>query len=99
MNDTIKLEFLSTFFKDEYFTNSIENKRNLNSKFLKNKELKGYWYIGEKNQNYFLVYNLDPYRMKEFIYQITEVQQRTIKLKGILTESFGDRITELETSL
>jgi len=99
VRDTLKLEFSNEYFLNEYFTKGIKNKRILKSKFLQNKEFEGYWYIGQKNKNYFLVCNFDPYGTDESIYQITEFKKNKITLKGILTESFGKKITELETSI
>ncbi|WP_117885471.1 hypothetical protein [Aureibaculum luteum] len=99
VRDTMKLNFSNEYFSNEYFTKGIKNKRILKSKFLKNKEFVGYWYIGQKNKNYFLVCNFDPYGTHESIYQITEFQKTKITLKGILTEGFGKKITELETNI
>ena len=64
---------------------------------MENKEFIGYWYIGEKNENYFLIINFDL--DEEFIYQITEFEGKGIILKGILTKGFLSRIRELKTSL
>ena len=95
--DTLKIEFSNAFCKEEYFTKGIRDKRILTTKYLENKEFIGYWYIGEKNENYFLIINFDL--DEEFIYQITEFEEKGIILKGILTKGFLSRIRELKTSL
>jgi len=91
--DTLRMEFSNVFF-----TKGIEDKRVLRSKFPKKKFI-GYWYIGQKNKNYFIIINPDPNNTGEYIFQITNLNKQRIKLNGILTKGFLNRVTEFKTSL
>ncbi|MGY5353440.1 hypothetical protein [Wenyingzhuangia sp. IMCC45467] len=102
VKDTLKLTFTEDFYTDEYSKKEITNKRILKSKFLTNNEFHGYWYIGQIEENYFIIMNLTPERIgsKEVIYQITKIENSKIKIKPIVTPiGFANRINEIKASL
>ncbi|MAD96098.1 MAG: hypothetical protein CMB99_02115 [Flavobacteriaceae bacterium] len=95
INDTLSIEFLNNYFENDYFTKGIKDKRILTSHFPK-REFSGYWYIGQKNKNYFLVIDPEPYTTKEYIFQIININEKKIVLKDIATEGLLIKIDELK---
>jgi hypothetical protein len=95
INDTLTVEFSDNYFENDYFTKGIKDKRMLISHF-PTKEFSGYWYIGQKNKNYFLVIDPEPYTTKEYIFQIININEKKIVLKDIATEGLLIKIDELK---
>tara|TARA_R110002126_G_scaffold291359_1_gene451805 strand:- start:895 stop:1602 length:708 start_codon:yes stop_codon:yes gene_type:complete len=99
INGDIRIEFSNEFYKkgNSIYYNRIKTNRILKTKYLKNIETTGYWYLGEKERNYFLVLNFD--NNNELIYHITNLNKSEIKLNGINTSGISNKIKELKTSL
>lgn len=95
VNDTIQMVFSNDYFDNNYFTKGIKDKRILRSSS-PSMQHEGYWYIGQKNKNFFLIIDPDPYTTREYIFQITNVNEKKIALKDISTEGLLIRIPELK---
>ena len=94
VNDTLNIEFSNTFLDSDYFNRGIQNKRNLTS-FFPNRVFEGYWYIWEKDKNYFFVFNPDTYDTMEYILQIIAINQNKISLKEIAASQLAIDFKEL----
>lgn len=55
-----------------------------------------YWYIGKKNKNFFLIIDPEPYTTQEYIFHITNINEKKIELKDIATEGLLIKIPELK---
>jgi hypothetical protein len=99
INGDINIEFSNIFHKkaNSIYYNKIKTNRILKTKYLTNEETNGYWYLGEKERNFFLVLNFN--NNEEFIYHITKFNKGEIKLNGINTSGISNKIKELKTSL
>jgi hypothetical protein len=96
INDTLSIEFSNNYFENDYFTKEKKDKRILTSFFPERKFI-GYWYIGQKNKNYFLVIDPKPYTTREYIFQITSIDDEgKIYLKEIATKGLVIKIPELK---
>lgn len=98
VNDTLNVEFSNNYLEDDYFTKGIKDKRILTS-FFPERQFTGYWYIGEKNKNFFLIINPDPDSTQEYIFHITDINEKKIDLKDIATEGLSIKIPELKCIL
>ncbi|MCI2230277.1 hypothetical protein MC378_13950 [Polaribacter sp. MSW13] len=96
-NGDLKLNFSESFSNENSFEYGIKNERILKTQYLNNNESTGFWYIGEKDRNFFLILNFNFF--EESVYHIETFDKDEIKLKGINTKGISDKITNLKTSL
>ncbi|MFC4267324.1 hypothetical protein [Polaribacter marinivivus] len=99
INGDINFEFSNKFHANgnSIYYDKVKTNRILKTKYLKNKETTGYWYLGEKEKNFFLVLNFDD--NEEFVYHILKFNENQININGINTSGISNKIQELKTSL